>query len=95
MLKPLKDFLVVSVIKTEDKTASGLLYKPATIEEKIVSGTVVAAGRGYLTDNGSIIPLEAKAGDTVLFNKQMAVEVKHNNKTFYLLREEHVLSAVE
>ena len=95
-LQPLRDFLVVSITKSnaDEKMGGGLLYKPATIDEKIVTGTVVAAGSGHLADNGSVIPLEVKAGDTVLFNKQMTVEVKHAGETYYLLREEHVLSAV-
>lgn len=96
-LKPLRDFIVVSVVKSgnDDKLGAGLLYKPATIDEKIVTGTVVAAGSGYLTDSGTIVPLEVAAGDSVLFNKQMSVEIKHNGETVYLLREEHILSVVQ
>lgn len=95
-LQPLRDFLVVSVTKSnaDEKMGGGLLYKPATVDEKIVTGTVVAAGSGYLTDSGTVVPLEVKAGDSILFNKQMSVEVKHNGETLYLLREEHILSAV-
>lgn len=93
MLQPLRDFIVVSVPKaTEEKV--GLIYKPSTVEEKIVTGTVVAAGSGHLTGDGAIVPLEVKTGDSILFNKQMSVEVKHNGETMYLLREEHVLSVV-
>ena len=94
MLKPLRDFIVVAVEKTSDKTDSGLLYKPAIVDDKIVTGRVVAAGSGYLTDSGSVVPLEVEAGQVVLFNKQMSVEVKHNGETLHLLREEHVLSVV-
>lgn len=94
MLKPLRDHVVVSVSKKEERTPSGLLFTPATVDEKIVTGTVVAAGSGYLTDGGSVAPLEVSVGDTVLFNKQMAVEVKHGGESFFLLREEHVLSVL-
>lgn len=92
--KPLRDFIVVSVIKQNEKTDSGLLYKPSTSEDKIVTGTVLAAGSGYLTDGGVVAPLEVKAGDSVLFNKQMSVEVKSQGEVYYLLREEHVLCVV-
>jgi co-chaperonin GroES (HSP10) len=40
------------------------------------------------------VPLEVNVGDSILFNKQMSVEVSNNGETFYLLREEHVLSVV-
>lgn len=92
-LKPLRDFLVVSVVKKEEKLASGL-FIPTTVDEKIVTGTVLSVGSGYLTDSGTIVPLEVHAGDTVVFNKQMSVEVKHGGETVLLLREEHVLSVV-
>lgn len=93
-LKPLRDFIVVTVNKADEKTESGLLFRPSTVDEKIVTGKVVAVGSGYLTDNGSVTPLEVEAGQTVLFNKQMSVEVKHNGEILHLLREEHVLSVV-
>jgi chaperonin GroES len=92
-LQPLRDFIVVSVPKVAEEKV-GLLYKPATVEQKIVTGTIVAAGSGYLTDGGTIVPLEVKAGDTILFSKSMSVEVSHNGETMFLLREEHVLSVV-
>jgi chaperonin GroES len=94
-LKPLRDFIVVSVGKADEKTPSGLLFKPLTVDEKVVTGTVLATGSGYLTDSGTVVPLEVAAGNTVLFNKQMAVEVKHQGETVYLLREEHILSVVQ
>lgn len=95
-LQPLRDFLVVSITKSnaDEKMGGGLLYKPATVDEKIVTGKVIAAGSGYLTDSGAVVPLEVKEGDVILFNKQMAVEVKHNGETMHLMREEHILSVV-
>lgn len=94
-LKPLRDFLVVSLIKADEKTPGGLIVRPLTVEEKVVSGKVLAAGSGYLTDSGSVVPLEVEVGDTILFNKQLAVEIKHHGDTVYLLREEHILSVVQ
>ena len=94
MLQPLRDFIVVSMDKQNTEEKVGLIYKPQTVEEKVVTGTIVAAGSGYLTDSGAVVPLEVKAGDRILFNKQMSVEVKHNGETMYLMREEHVLSVV-
>ena len=94
-LRPLRDFIVVSIAKKEEKTASGLLFTPATVDEKVVTGTVLAAGTGYLTDSGTVVPLEVSIGDTIVFNKQMSVEIKHQGESVYLLREEHVLSVVQ
>lgn len=94
MLQPLRDFIVVSIEKQTEEKKVGSLFMPQTVEEKVTTGTIVAAGSGYLTDSGTVVPLEVKAGDKILFNKQMSVEVKNNGETYYLLREEHVLSVV-
>lgn len=94
-LRPLRDFIVVSISKKEEKTPSGLLFTPATVDEKVVTGTVVATGSGYLTDSGTVVPLEVSVGDTIVFNKQMSVEIKQGSESFLLLREEHILSVVQ
>ncbi len=88
-VKPIRDFVVVQVIKAEEKV--GLLYRPDTVEEKVVKGKVLAVGTGQLSANGTSIPLEVAVGDTIVFNKNLAVEVKDNGEPFYLLREEHVI----
>ncbi len=88
-VKPIRDFVVVQVIKAEEKV--GLIYRPDTVEDKIVNGKVLAVGTGQLSASGSSIPLEVAVGDTIVFNKHLAVEVKDNGEPFYLLREEHVI----
>lgn len=89
-VQPIRDFLVVEKEDAPKQTASGLFIAP-TVEEKVVNGLVLAVGSGLLAGDGSKIPLEVKAGDRVAFNKNLAVEVKDGEKTFLLLREEHVL----
>ena len=91
MLRPIRDCLLLTVPKTDEKTSSGLLYKPATVDEKLVVGTVVAVGSGHLLENGTVIPLEVVVGDKVVFNKQMALEIKENGESFFRIKEEQVL----
>lgn len=89
-MKPLRDFILVSKTPDEEKTASGLIYKPATVENKVVQGTVVAVGSGRVTSTGSVVPLEVKVGDVVHFNKNMATELTDGTDAVLLLREESV-----
>jgi len=91
-LKPIRDRIVVSIIKADEKTESGLIYKPGIVDERNVKGTVMAVGSGYLTDSGSIVPLETIVGDTIWFNKQLATELKDRGETLYVLHEENILS---
>ena len=92
-LKPLRDFMVVSKDDAPKQTASGLFIATMT-DEKVVTGEVLEVGTGLIAGDGSVVPLEVKAGDKIVFNKNMAVEVKHGTNTYFVLREEHVLCVV-
>lgn len=91
-IQPLRDFILVSKQPEEEKV--GLLYRPQNAESKIVRGTVLAVGSGRLTSDGSVVPLEVKVGDTVVFNKNYATELTEGSEAALLLREEQVLAVI-
>lgn len=93
-VKPLRDFIVVAKPVEEEKTESGLIYKPATADSKIVKSTVLGVGSGRLTSDGKVVPLEVQAGDVVVFNKNYATELTEAGQTVLLLREEQVLAVL-
>lgn len=89
-VQPLRDF--VAVVKDEGpKQTPGGLYVPTTVEDKIVTGTVVAVGSGHFTPKGMSVPLEVTVGDKVVFNKNLAVEVKQDGESVSILREDQIL----
>lgn len=89
-LKPLGDRLVVKADDKEEKTASGI-FLPDTAQEKPLRGTVLAAGPGRVLDNGTVQPLEVKAGDKILFGKYSGTEIKLDGESFLILKESEVL----
>jgi len=88
-VQPIRDNIVVSREEGTKTTSSGLHL--VTIEEKNITGLVVAVGSGRVTMNGQIVPLDVKEGDRVVFAKSMAIEVKDGDATFLVLREDSVL----
>jgi chaperonin GroES len=88
-VQPIRDYIVVSKNDAPKTTASGLVI--AHVEEKNVSGSVLAVGSGRVTMNGSVVPLDVSVGDTVLFNKNMAVEVKDGGSSVFVLKEDQVI----
>lgn len=40
-----------------------------------MQGTVVAVGTGKVTEDGKIIPLQVKVGDTVIYGKYSGTEI--------------------
>jgi chaperonin GroES len=93
-VQPLRDFILVTKEETPKQTTGGL-YMPDTVEEKVVSGTVVAVGTGRVTSDGSVLPLEVKKGDKVVFNRHFATDLNVDNQTYYLLKEEQLFCVVK
>ena len=92
-LKPLYDRVLVKRIESEDKTKGGL-FIPDSAKEKPLEGEVVAVGAGKMLDNGSLRPVSVKAGDRVLFAKYAETEIKLNNESFLLLKEDDLLGVI-
>lgn len=89
-VRPLHDRILVKRMAEEQKTAGGL-YIPDTAQEKPQRGEIVAAGKGRVTEDGKILPLEVKIGDKVLFSKFAGTELKLNGEEYLMMREEDVL----
>ena len=92
-IRPLHDRIIVKRIKEEDKTKGGIII-PDTAKEKPQQAKVVAVGSGKRED-GKVIPLDVKAGDTVLVGKYSGTEIKLEDEEHLIIREEDVLGIVE
>lgn len=92
MIKPLRDFIAVSKQEADAKSAGGIHL--VQLEEKLVTAVVVAVGSGYVSESGNVVPLEVKVGDKITFNKSVCIEVKDDNQTYLVLREESVLAVL-
>ena len=92
-LKPLQDRIVVERIEAMEKSAGGL-YIPDTAKEKPQEGKVVAVGKGKRRDDGSVLSLDVKAGDRVLFSKYAGSDVTVDGKEYIIMREDDVLGVL-
>ena len=93
MLKPLADHVVVEIVTKEEKTASGIYLPDTASKEKPQTGKVVAVGK--VTDHGTRVAPEVKAGDEVVFAKYSGTEVKLDGKEYLILSERDILAVVE
>ena len=92
-IKPLEDRIVVTVLESEQTTASGIVI-PDTAKEKPQEGTVLAVGPGRF-ENGERLPLDIKEGDTVIFSKYGGTEIKFGADEYLILSARDVLAVVE
>ena len=92
--RPLHDRVVIRRLEGEEKTAGGIII-PDTAKEKPMEGKVVAVGPGARDDNGKIVALDVKAGDTVLFGKWSGTEVKIDGEELIIMKESDIMGVVE
>ena len=92
--RPLHDRVVVRRLNAEEKTAGGIII-PDTAKEKPQEGEVVAAGPGAYNDAGTLVALEVKAGDRVLFGKWSGTEVKIDGEELLIMKESDILGIIE
>jgi len=91
--RPLHDRVLVRRIEAEAKTAGGIII-PDTAKEKPQEGEVVSVGTGARSDDGTVHPLEVKAGDRILFGKWSGTEVKVDGEDLIIMKESDILGIV-
>ncbi len=92
--RPLYDRILVERVESEEKTKGGIIV-PDTAKEKPQQGKVIAVGQGKRLEGGKLIPLEVKAGDTILFGKYSGSEIKIEGNEYLIMKEDDVLGLVE
>ncbi len=93
-IRPLQDRVIVKRLEEEEKTKGGIII-PDTAKEKPQEGKVVAVGKGKVTEDGKVIPLDVKAGDKILFGKYSGTEIKIDGEEHLIMREEDILGIIE
>ena len=93
-VRPLHDRIIVQRLDEGEQRVGGIII-PDTAKEKPQQGKVVAAGKGKAKDDGKILPLDVKAGDTILFGKYSGQEIKIDGEDYLIMREDEVLAILE
>ncbi len=92
-IQPLGDRLILKAVEAKEVKKSGIII-PDTAKEKPQEGLVVAVGKGKTTEDGKLIQMEVKTGDTVLYGKYSGTEIKIDDEEYLIMREEDVLGIV-
>jgi chaperonin GroES len=90
---PLHDRILLQRVEEEETTRAGLII-PDTAKDKPQEGEVLAVGRGKIKENGSVLPLDVKTGDRVLFGKYAGTEVVLDGEKYVIMREDEVLGTL-
>jgi chaperonin GroES len=93
-VRPLQDRLIIRRVDEEEKTRGGLII-PDTAKERPLEGEVIAVGAGKRTEDGTLIPLDVKQGDRVLFGKYAGTEIKIDGVEHLIMREDEILGIID
>ena len=92
-ITPLHDRVIVKRIDEGEQVRGGIII-PDSAKEKPQEGEVVSAGKGKISEEGKVRPLDVKEGDRILFGKYSGTEIKLDGEDFIIMREEEVLGVL-
>ena len=92
-VRPLHDRIIVQRLEEEEQQVGDIII-PDTAKEKPQQGKVVAVGKGKVKEDGGILPMDVKDGDTILFGKYSGQEIKLDGDDYLIMREDEVLGVV-
>ena len=93
-IRPLYDRIVVKRIEEQETTHKGIII-PDSAKEKPQEGEVIAVGHGKRLDNGTLVALDVRPGDRVLFGKYSGSENKLDGTEYIIMREDDVLGILD
>lgn len=93
-IQPLGDRVLLKAVTAAEQVKGGIII-PDSAKEKPQEAEVVALGTGGKDKDGKPITFCVKVGDKVIVSKYAGTEVKYNDVSYSLIREEDILAIVE
>ena len=93
-LRPLQDRVLIRRVEPETKSAGGI-FIPDTAQEKPMEGEIVAVGPGARDERGTVVPLDVKQGDRILFGKWSGTEIKLDGDDLLIMKESDIMGIIE
>lgn len=92
-IRPLHDRVIIKQDEAETKSASGIILTGAAVE-KSSRGTVVAIGNGRILTDGTVLPLEVKVGDRVVYGGYVERNEKIDGVNYVITKEDNILGII-
>ncbi len=90
---PLHDRVLLKRVEEQESKKGGIII-PDTAKEKPLEAEVIEVGKGRVTEDGKVLPLEVKKGDKVLIGKFSGTEVTVGDVEQVIVREEEILAKI-
>ena len=93
-IRPLHDRVIVRRVEEKKTTASGLII-PDSSAEKPSRGEIIAVGKGKISTQGDLIPMDVKVGDTVMFGQYSGSEITVDEETLLVMSEDEIIAVIK
>ncbi len=93
-IRPLYDRIVVKRIEEKQQMQGGL-HIPDSAKEKPQEAEVKAVGKGKRLEDGTLVALDVKVGDHILFGKYSGSEIRLDGEEYMIMREDDVLGILD
>lgn len=87
-MKPMGNLVLLQTRQKESKTLGGIIIPDDANEYAIAD--VISVGPGLYSNDGTLIPMVLKPGDTVMFYKNKSSEIELDGTKYVLLREQEI-----
>ncbi len=91
-LAPMGNRIVVKVAENETKTSSGIIIPDTASKARPHRGKVVFVGKGIKNNKGKAIPMQVKAGDSVIFSEWAGTEIMIEGEKHLIMKEDDLLA---
>ncbi|MBI4055342.1 MAG: co-chaperone GroES [Elusimicrobia bacterium] len=92
-LQPLGDRVLVRPLEPKEVKKGGIII-PETAKEKPQEGEILAAGKGKITEEGKLLPMDVKVGDRILYGKYSGTEIKIDEEDLIIMHQDDVLGII-
>jgi len=93
-IQPLGNRVVAERIEQEEQVSGGIII-PDSAKEKGQTAKIIAAGPGSKKDDGTVVPLDVKVGDTVMIGKYAGNDISIDGEDYVILTEDDILGVIE
>ena len=94
-IKPLADRVLVQRLEKDEEQKIGGIIIPDTAKEKPQEGEVIAVGKGKVTEDGKVLPMDVKPGDRILYGKYSGNEIKIDDVEHLIMHQDDILGILK
>ncbi|OGS54516.1 MAG: co-chaperone GroES [Elusimicrobia bacterium RIFOXYB2_FULL_62_6] len=93
-IQPLGDRVLVKPVEAKEVKRGGIII-PDTAKEKPQEGEVIAVGKGKVTEDGKVLPMDVKPGDRILYGKYSGNEIKIDDVEHLIMHQDDILGILK